>query len=110
MSEPSEKAMRAMQRRIAAWDAQTSAKREAQDNAAYRCTDADGPLNSWTQERSILVGPDGFTCTLDKGYKSWFTDGEAVVAELNRLHDRVVELEANVKLQTLLNKYMGGGW
>ena len=42
----------------------------------------------------LLVGPDGFECLLTEPEdRTWWRDGKGVVKELNRLADRVEELE-----------------
>jgi hypothetical protein len=45
-----------------------------------------------------LAGPNGFFCVLGEPEdRSWFRDGRAVVDELNRLHEALVELRRRLE-------------
>jgi hypothetical protein len=64
---------------------------------AYRiATDAE-KTDYCSDDYDLLVGPDGFQCFLGEPEdRAWNRDGAEVVRELNRLHRRVVELEAEL--------------
>jgi len=59
------------------------------DKMAYRI--ADDYLES-----KLLIGPNGFECFLGEPEDCcWDRDGAQAVAELNRLHSRISELEGD---------------
>ena len=42
--------------------------------------------SDWSQEYSMLIGPNGFECLLTEPEdRNWYRDGSKVVEELNRL-------------------------
>jgi len=49
--------------------------------------------SEWSEDYSMLKGPNGFECCLTEPEdRMWYRDGGPVIRELNRLHDENAKL------------------
>lgn len=62
---------------------------------SYRIATDKEKAGKCCDEYDLLIGPDGFECTLTEPEdRVWYRDGKEVIRELNRLHGLVEKYRA----------------